>query len=136
MTPAARRVVLLCLGWAFVGLGILGVVLPVLPTTPFMLVALWCFARSSERFHAWLYNHALFGPPLRQWERHRVIPLRAKAVALAAMTASMVYMAFFSGAHELLIGLAGIVIAFGAWFILTKPSRAPAEERKDEPLRP
>lgn len=125
MTPYARRILLLCLGWAFVGLGLLGALLPVLPTTPFMLVALWCFARSSERFHGWLYNHALFGPPLQQWEQHRVIPVRAKVVALTAMTGSIVYVGFFSEAPGWLVAIAGAVIAFGAWFILTKPSRVP-----------
>lgn len=125
------RCLLLALGWAFVGLGLAGAVLPVLPTTPFMLLALACFARSSDRVHAWLYHHRLFGPPLTQWERHGVIPPRAKATALTFMTASMVYMAFFSHAPGYLVAIAGLTIAVGAGFILTRPSRPPAGESGD-----
>jgi len=122
-----RRPLLLGLGLAFVGLGLLGTVLPVLPTTPFMILALWCFARSSKRFHDWLYHHRVFGPPLRQWDQHRVIPPLAKIVAVTAMVASMVYVVLFSAAPWYLIAAMAVVIAYGAWFILTKPSRAPAD---------
>lgn len=122
-----RRPLFLGLGLAFVGLGLLGTVLPVLPTTPFMILALWCFARSSQRFHDWLYHHRLFGPPLRQWDQHRVIPLVAKAASVTAMAASMAYVVLFSTAPWYLIAAMAVVIAYGAWFILTKPSRPPAE---------
>jgi len=122
-----RRPLFLGLGLAFVGLGLLGTVLPVLPTTPFMILALWCFARSSKRFHDWLYHHRVFGPPLRQWDQHRVIPLAAKIVAVTAMAASMVYVVLFSAAPWYLIAAMAVVIAYGAWFVLTKPSRAPAD---------
>lgn len=122
-----RRPLLLGLGLAFVGLGLLGTVLPVLPTTSFMILALWCFARSSKRFHDWLYHHRVFGPPLQQWDQHRVIPPLAKIVAVTAMVASMVYVVLFSTAPWYLIAAMAVVIAYGAWFILTKPSRAPAD---------
>lgn len=118
-----RRTALLILGWAFVGLGMAGAVLPVLPTTPFMLVALWCFAKSSERFHAWLFHHPVFGPPLRDWEIHRVIPPYAKVIALSSMAASMIYVIGFSGAPWWAAAVMGVVCAAGAVFILTKPSR-------------
>jgi len=124
-----RRPLLLGLGLAFVGLGLLGTVLPVLPTTPFMILALWCFARSSKRFHDWLYHHRVFGPPLRQWDQHRVIPPAAKIVAVTAIAASMVYVVLFSAAPWYAIAAMGVVIAYGAWFVLTKPSRAPAGGR-------
>ena len=95
VTRAARNAVLIVLGWGFVALGVVGVVLPVLPTTPFMLIALWCFARSSKRFHDWLYHHRLFGPPLRKWDRYGVIPVSAKVFACTAMSASLIYIIFF-----------------------------------------
>ncbi len=131
MTEATRKVVLIILGWAFVALGVLGVVLPVLPTTPFMLVALWCFARSSERFHDWLYHHRLFGPSLQRWDRHRVIPRGAKIFAVSAMTLSLSYIPFVVESPPYLIATAALFMAYGAWFILTKPSRVPVNEEAD-----
>lgn len=72
-------------GWLCVGLGAIGAVLPLMPTTPFILLAAACFARSSQRWHDWLYASALFGPLLRDWDRDRCMPLRAKVVALTMM---------------------------------------------------
>lgn len=127
MRERARRLLLFGLGWAFVALGVLGVFLPVLPTTPFLLVALWAFARSSERFHRWLFEHRLLGPPLQRWVAHRVIPWRTKAVALTAMTASMIWIIGFTAAPWYAVAAMGAVIGYGAWFILTKPSSPPKE---------
>ena len=73
------------LGSFFVMLGAAGAVLPLLPTTPFILVAAWCFARSSPRMHRWLLESALFGPIVRNWEQNRCVPLRAKITALVMM---------------------------------------------------
>lgn len=129
MNETTKKAVLIVLGWIFVALGVLGVVLPVLPTTPFMLVALWCFARSSQRFHDWLYHHRMFGPPLQKWETHRVIPAPAKFIACTAMIGSLIYIIFISPAPIYLIAVAMVIMGYGAWFILTKPSRIP--ENKD-----
>lgn len=118
-----KRVALLCLGWVFVALGVIGAVLPVLPTTPFMIVALWLFANSSERLHHWLYNHRIFGPSLRRWDSERIIPLPAKIMAIAAMSASMVYVVAFSEAPWPAQAGMGTVCAVGAAFILSCPSR-------------
>ena len=121
------RPFLFVLGWILFVLGFVGVFVPVLPTTPFMLLALWCFSRSSTRFHDWLYGHSLFGPPLQQWHRHRVIPWPAKAVAATFMVASLVYVFGYATTPAWAKGLMTAVIAFGLWFILTRPSTPPRE---------
>ncbi|CAI1651717.1 Inner membrane protein ybaN [Serratia entomophila] len=72
------RWLLIILGWLAVVLATLGVVLPLLPTTPFLLLAAWCFARSSPRFHHWLLYRSWFGAYLRHWQRHRALPPGAK----------------------------------------------------------
>lgn len=130
-TPPSRhlwhRWLLLIFGWLCVGLGCLGAVLPVLPTTPFLLLALWAFSRSSERFHGWLIHHRWLGRYVTAWERHRVIPLRAKIIAITSMTASMVWVALFSTAPWYAVVAMAAVVAYGAWYILTKPSR-PAQQ--------
>ena len=113
------------LGWCFFGLGAVGTVVPGLPTTPFMLLALWAFSKSSRRFHDWLYAHPVFGPPLQQWRSHRVIPGKAKLLAVATMTASLVYLAFFTDISVWIKACIGLVMLYGAAFILTKPSRIP-----------
>jgi len=125
-TPGRARWLYFTLGWLCVALGLVGVVLPVLPTTPFLLLALWCFARSSPRFHGWLYHHRVFGPPLREWHEYRVIPLRAKILALAAMTASALYVLLGTNAPWYAAATMILVMAIGAGFILRSPSKRPA----------
>ena len=78
-----QRTILIIIGWLAVVLGTLGVVLPLLPTTPFILLAAWCFARSSPRFHHWLLYRSWFGGYLRHWQKHRAKPPGANPRAIA-----------------------------------------------------
>jgi uncharacterized membrane protein YbaN (DUF454 family) len=117
------------LGWLLFCLGFVGAFVPVLPTTPLMLLALWCFSRSSERFHHWLYTHKIFGPPLQQWNEHQVIPLSAKLVAAFFMTASLVYVFVFSTTPIWVKVVMTSTMAIGFWFILTKPSAPPDKKQ-------
>jgi uncharacterized membrane protein YbaN (DUF454 family) len=73
------------LGFLFLGLATLGLVLPVLPTTPFLLLSAWLFARTSEKWHRWLLANAVFGPMIRNWEQERCISCRTKIAALTLM---------------------------------------------------
>jgi len=120
------RAAYVTLGWLCVGLGALGAVVPLLPTTVFLLIALWAFARGSHRFHAWLYSHPRFGPPLQAWERHGVISRTAKVCALLTMAASVAVLTIVSQGPLLPLGV-GALLACIAVYILTRPSRAPAE---------
>lgn len=114
------------MGWFFFCLGVIGVVVPGLPTTPFMLLALWAFSKSSRRFHDWLYSHPFFGPPLQDWDRHRVISLPVKIFALFAMVGALAYMVFGAAVPAWVSFSTASVMAYGAYFILGKPSRPPA----------
>ena len=118
------------LGWLFFAVGFVGVFVPVLPTTPLMLVALWCFSRSSKRFHNWLYTHRLFGPPLQLWEQHGVIPRVAKIVAVIFMSASLVYLYGFLVTPFWVKVVMTATMTFGFWFILSKPSKPPETENE------
>ena len=85
----SSRILFFLAGSLSLGLGALGVVLPVLPTTPFVLLAAFCFARSSPRAHAWMLGNRVFGPPLRDYLAGRGIPWRIKAGALVFLWAAI-----------------------------------------------
>jgi len=81
MTQLLTKALLITLGWFFVILGIIGAFLPILPTTVFLIIALFLFARSSPRFHQMLLDNRYFGPGLREWEQHRTIKRQTKRKA-------------------------------------------------------
>ena len=83
------RTLLLAIGWLSVILGIIGIFLPVLPTTPFLLLAAACFVRSSRRFYLWLVNHKHLGPWIRDYLEGNGIPLKGKVYAIGLMWASI-----------------------------------------------
>ncbi len=113
----------LLLGLAALAAGLVGVVLPLIPTTPFLIVAAWCFARSSPRLHDWLYGHRLFGPMLLDWDTNRVIPIWAKVCACTAMAASFTYVALYRDLPLWLLSATGVCLIGVAVYILSKPSR-------------
>ena len=102
------------LGFLFVGIAIIGVILPLLPTTPFVLLAAACFARSSEKWHRWMLANDTFGPMIRNWEKNRCISCRVKLIAIASMVFVGGYSIFYAvestqvrlaGGFFLLLGL-------------------------------
>jgi uncharacterized membrane protein YbaN (DUF454 family) len=114
----ASRWLLLATGFLFVGLAALGAVLPVLPTTPFLLVAAACFARSSPRFYEWLLSNPTFGPLIREWRERRSIPRRAKlaAIVLIALVGGT-SVAFFIPHPWLKLGIAGFLAGLVVWLV-------------------
>ena len=117
----SRWVRLLCpgAGFAALALGLVGVVLPVLPTTPFVLLAAACFARSSPRFHDWLLNQRIAGPLIREWRRHRAMPRKAKRAGYLLMLLSFgssILMMESPWHRWMLAGLGG-VLTFFLWRI-------------------
>ena len=106
------------LGFLFIALATLGVILPLLPATPFLLLAAACFARSSEKWHNRLMNNATFGPMLVRWESQRCVNCKTKCVALASMTIMGGYSLLFSLQNTLPRTAGFIAIGIGALVIL------------------
>lgn len=117
----AARYLWLGFGFLATGLAILGAVLPLLPTTPFLLLAAFAFARSSPRFHDWLVNHPQFGPLIRNWRRDGSIDPRSKRLALAMMALAL-SSSWLLGVSGMILAVQGGVLACSAAFILTRPS--------------
>lgn len=108
-------------------LGIVGIAVPLLPTTPLLLVAAFFFSRSSVRLHNWLLQHRLFGPQIRQWRQYRVIPLRAKWLACGMIGVALlrlVVLGSFSVIIKLAIAAAGVASIL---FITRCPSKIPGQ---------
>ena len=126
MVSALKRPVLLGTGWLCVGLGLIGIILPLFPTTPFLLVAVWAFSRSSPEMAEKIRSHRHAGKLVRDWEDAGVIPLAAKIIAVAMMTVMFGYLHFGTdGPAWLEIGVA-LVMSGAAGFVLSRPSRRPA----------
>lgn len=126
LQPPFRQIVFWS-GFLFVGLASLGIVLPLLPTTPLLLVAAACFARTDPRFHRWLLTNRVFGPTIRDWQQHRCIPLRAKVatvimVGLVGGSSVVFFVPFLP--VQILVG--AVLIGLLAW-ILSHPSIPPGE---------
>lgn len=124
--PPWLRWTLFLSGFVFLGIGIAGVVLPLVPGVVFLILAAACFARSSPRFEHWLVTHPRLGPPVVTWRRTGAIPRHAKAAACLGMAASLVVMTL-GGAPASAIGWVAAVMAACAIYILTRP---------DAPRRP
>ncbi len=123
MTRRGLRLLFLVLGGIFVALGVAGIFLPLLPTTPFLLLAAACFARSSERFYRWLLNHPVLGTTVREWREHRSLPRRTKWIAILTMGGTLaVSILFFVPQPALQIALALFGVAL-AVYLYRIPSR-------------
>ncbi len=119
---SVTRILYLIGGWLCVILGAIGVFLPILPTTPFLILAAFCFSRSSRRVHQWLLSQRLFGPLIRDWEEHGVIPFRAKCLSTTMMLLLISYPMLFMSIPVLGKSLMGLSIVCVLIYIWTRPS--------------
>lgn len=115
-----RRQLYLCLGYLSLGLGVIGIFLPVLPTTPFVLLAVWFFARSNPALAARLYSHPRFGHLLTTWRDQRAIPRRAKFTALIMLAVSYALILWLTESAVVPFVLA-IIMGSVALYIATRP---------------
>lgn len=99
----------------FLALGLVGVVLPVLPTTPFLLAAAWAAGRGWPRVERWLLAHASYGPVIVRWRERRAVPRRGKWLASAGMTCSGVLIAYAAVPLWLKIGVPAVMLCVGVW---------------------
>lgn len=126
-----KKVVFLLLGHLCLALGIIGAFLPVLPTTPFLLLAAFLYSKSSDRLHNWMIHHKYLGPPLQDWQQNGVIGLKAKWLA-TVMILLVIGWRFPKLEIALWIKLFASAVLLGVLvFIWSRPSVAP-DAKKEE----
>lgn len=137
----AWRLAFAALGAVFLGLGAVGIFVPMLPTVPLWLLAAACFARSSARVYNWLMNHERFGHGIREWRHHRSIPYRARAPALALLALSFGISIALLPPHwpaRIAVAIAGVLLGTWLWRLPSRdaPRRTPPGQDTDRPGPP
>ena len=125
MANCTARWGLLAFAWLNVGLGMIGVVVPGMPTTIFLIIAVWAFSKSSIRFQRWLWEHPKFGPSIRAWHLHRVIPVKAKIMAASMMAVSLIIVTLFVAESWVFPALLAAFLVPVLAFIVSRASVAP-----------
>ena len=121
LRAALYRQVLFGAGVVFLVVGAIGMVVPMMPGTVFLILAAWCFTRSSPRFEAWLLTNRYLGPSVVRWRETGAIPLVAKLFALSSFVGTFTGSWYFGAPDALLIGL-GVLFTALAVFIITRPN--------------
>ncbi len=116
-----RRLAWRTLAWCGIALGAAGAVLPLLPATPFLLLAAWAAPKGSPQLGVWLHRHRLLGPVLRAWREQRAVPAKAKCVAIALMASSWT-MLWFLQSNTVELMLTAIIFLAVAVFLLSRPT--------------
>jgi uncharacterized protein len=120
----------LAAGWLSLVVGFVGIFLPLLPTTPFVLLAAFCFSKGSARWEAWLVNHPRLGPMVRDWRATRAVPLRAKQLAIGMMALSSAWA--FWVIPSVWRWAPAISCSCVALWMLRRPTRAAGSAEQDD----
>ena len=123
-----KKIILITIGWSCVGLAFVGTFVPGIPTTIFLIIALWAFAKSSKKFHSWLLNHKRFGPILQNWESHKVVPRKAK-ILMVILQISAVIIFHYSLQNIYLTAILIITLVFVARYVLSLPSELQVNQK-------
>jgi len=114
--------ILFLIGWLSFGFGIIGAFLPIIPTTPFLILSAYLFSKSSPRFHAWLLNLPFAGPAIREWGEHRVVRPRAKVLCTLMISLSLfIIWNSVKILMEIKIGVT-LILCSVLIYVLTRPS--------------
>jgi uncharacterized protein len=116
------KLFLFILAWISFGLGFIGAFLPVLPTTPFLILAAFLFSKSSPKFHAWLLGLPFAGEGIRDWNENRVIRTRAKILCVSMITASLGWLWYLRPVHEIVLVLISLVLLSVGIFVVSQKS--------------
>jgi len=112
----------------FVLLGLIGIALPVMPTVPFLIAALWAASKGWPRLETWLLNHPKYGPDIRAWREHRVVKRRSKIIALVMMaTGYLVLWLFVPQVPVWLKAIVGVVLVVVGCWLAARPDHSPEE---------
>lgn len=116
------RYLYLIIAWTCLGFGFAGIFLPLLPTTPFLLAALWAFSKSSPELSNWVRNHPTMAPYIRDWDENRTIPVKAKIAAVAMMAGSLTWLALGTQMPAFVVTGVGLFLTMVAVWLVTRPS--------------
>ena len=117
-----KKYFLIGIGWLSVGMAFIGILVPGIPTTIFLIIALWAFAKSSKKLHSWLLNHKQFGPILQNWQSHKIVPYRAKILMIILQVLAVVIIHYSLNNVFITFGIA-IILILVAWYVLLLPSK-------------
>jgi uncharacterized protein len=116
------KILLFTLGWISFVLGVIGAFLPILPTTPFLILSAYLFSKSSPKFHAWILKLPMAGEAIREWREERVIRPRAKVLCSIMLLLSIGIIWKFANVHLSIKVIASLIMVSVGMFVVTRPS--------------